>query len=92
MVLPLVHARGVIMTHEISLSYTVWRVIFVGSNFRGKSEKALKNNYHGFIFVTATSLRLVAWHCCTSDDVINTRTRDLLCNTKPYLQRLGQKA
>ena len=51
MVLPLVHAHRVIMTHEISLSYTVWRVIiFVGSNFRGKSEKALKNNYHGFKF------------------------------------------
>ena len=27
---------------------TVWRVIFVGSNFRGKSEKALKINFRGF--------------------------------------------
>ena len=27
-------------------------------------------------FVTATSLG--AWHCCTSDDVIDTRARDLL--------------
>ena len=28
-------------------------------------------------FMTATSP--AAWHCCTSDDVIDTRTRDLLC-------------
>ena len=27
---------------------TVWRVIFVGTNFRGKSEKALKINFYGF--------------------------------------------
>ena len=27
--------------------YTVWRVIFVGSNFRGKSEKALRINFRG---------------------------------------------
>ena len=54
----------------------VWRVIFVGSNFRGKSEKALKI-FVVLNFVTATSLG--AWHCCISDDVINTRARDLLC-------------
>ena len=29
---------------------TVWRVIIVGSNFRGKSEKALKINFRGFKF------------------------------------------
>ena len=49
----------------------------MGSNFRGKSEKTLKNNFCGLNFVTATSLG--AWHCCTSDDVIDTRARDLLC-------------
>ena len=49
---------------------------FRGSNFRGKSKKALKVNFRGLNFVTATSLG--AWHCCTSDDVIDTRARDLL--------------
>ena len=29
---------------------TVWRVIFVGANFRGKSEKALRINFCGFKF------------------------------------------
>ena len=29
---------------------TIWRVIFVGSNFRGKSEKALKIIFRGFKF------------------------------------------
>ena len=35
-------------------------------------------------FVTATSPG--AWHCCISDDVIDTHARDL--STKPYLQGL----
>ena len=57
----------------------IWRVIFVGSNFRGNSEKALKINFRGLKFrdmSTATSPG--AWHFCTNDDVINTRTHDLL--------------
>ena len=29
---------------------TVWRVIFMGANFRGKFEKALKINFRGFKF------------------------------------------
>ena len=49
----------------------------MGSNFRGKSEKALKLIFVVLNFVTAT--RQGAWHCCTNDDVIDTRARDLLC-------------
>ena len=49
----------------------------MGANFCGKSEiKALKINFVVLNFVTATSPG--AWHCCTSDDVINTCVRDLL--------------
>ncbi len=29
---------------------TVWRVIFGGAKFRGKSEKALRTNFRGFKF------------------------------------------
>ena len=39
---------------------TVWRVIFVGSNFRGKSEKALKINFRGFKFCDSNQSRGVA--------------------------------
>ena len=39
---------------------TVWRVIFVGSNFRGKSEKALKINFCGFNFRDSNQSRGVA--------------------------------
>ena len=49
---------------------------FRGANFRGKSEKALRINFRGFKFVTEISPG--AWHC-TSDDVINTHARSLLC-------------
>ena len=45
-------------------------------NFRGKSENALKINFMVLNFVTATSPG--AWHCCTSDDVIDTHASDLL--------------
>ena len=37
--------------HAILLSYscaTVWRVIFLSANFRGKAEKALKIDFRGF--------------------------------------------
>ena len=60
----------------------------MAGNFRGESEKALKINFVVLNFVTATSPG--AWHCCISDDVIDTHARNLL-STKPYLQRLGQK-
>ena len=58
------------------VSGTVWWVIFVGSNFHGKSKKALLIKFRILNFVTATS----PWvrHCCTSDDVIDTRAHDLL--------------
>ena len=39
---------------------TVWWVIFVGSNFRGKSEKALKINFRGFKFRDSIQSRGVA--------------------------------
>ena len=67
--------------------YIVWRVIFVGANFRGKSERPSKLIFVVLNFVTATSPG--AWHCCTSDDVIDTRVRDLVCNTKPYLRKIA---
>ena len=46
----------------------------MGSNFRGKSEKALKINFRGFKFRDSTSPG--AWHCC--DVVIYTHARNLL--------------
>ena len=39
---------------------TVWRVIFVDANFRGKSEKALKINFRGFKFRDSNQSRGVA--------------------------------
>ena len=44
--------------------YTVWRVIFVGTNFRGKSEKALKINFCGFKFRDSNQYRDMALHKC----------------------------
>ena len=38
---------------------TVWRVI-LGANFRGKSEKVLKINFHGFKFRDSNQSRGVA--------------------------------
>ena len=49
----------------------------MGSNFRGKSKKALKISFRGFKFHDSNQSR--AWHCCISDDVFDTRARDLLC-------------
>ena len=53
-----------------SVTNTVWRVIFVES-----PKRPTKLIFVVLNFVTATSLG--AWHCCISDDVINTRARDL---------------
>ena len=39
-----------ILYPSLPCMFTVWRIIFVGSNFRGKSEKALKIDFHGFKF------------------------------------------
>ena len=39
---------------------TVWRVIFVGTNFHGKSEKAFKINFRGFKFRDSNQSRDVA--------------------------------
>ena len=49
-------------------------VIFVGSNFRGKSEKALKINFRGFEFCYSNQSRGVALL-----HKIDTRAHDLLC-------------
>ena len=43
-----------------SMLTTVWRIIFVGSNFRGKSEKALKINFRGFKFRDSNQSRGMA--------------------------------
>ena len=40
--------------------YTVWWVTFVGFNFHGKSEKALKINLRGFKFRDSNQSRGVA--------------------------------
>ena len=40
----------------------VWRVIFMGANFSGKSEKALKINFRGFKFRDSNQSRGVALH------------------------------
>ena len=58
---------------------TVRRVIFVGSNIRGKFKRDLKIKFRDFKFRDSNQSSLGAWHCCTSDDVIDTRARDLLC-------------
>ena len=73
---------GLLSSYLILIAWSVAKVIIqisdhMAGNFRGKSEKALKINFCGFKFMTATSPG--AWHCYTSDDVINTRSRDLLC-------------
>ena len=47
----------------------------MGSNFRGKSEKALKINFRGFKFRDSNRSRGVA---LTNDDVIDIHARDLL--------------
>ena len=49
------------------------------SNFRGKSEKALKINFRGFKFRDSNCATSPgAWYRCISDDIIDTRARDLL--------------
>ena len=50
----------------------VWRVIFVES-----PKRPLKLIFVVLNFVTATNPGV--WHCCTSDDVIDTRACNLLC-------------
>ena len=54
---------------------TVWRVIFVGSNFRWKSEIVLKINFCAFKFHDSNQSRGVA--LLQSNNVIDTRSRDL---------------
>ena len=44
----------------------------MGANFRGKSERASKSIFAILNFVIVTSPG--AWHCCTSDDVLNRYT------------------
>ena len=66
----IVHAHGV--HYNFLHADIVWQVIFVES-----SKSPSKLIFMVLNFVTATSLG--AWHCCISDDVIDTRTRNLLC-------------
>ena len=49
-----------LLSYPVCVSITVWRVIFVGSNFRGKSEKTLKINFRGFKFRDSNQSRGVA--------------------------------
>ena len=49
-----------VMEEDVKFDGTVWRVIFVGSNYRGKSEKALKINFRGFKFRDSNQSRGMA--------------------------------
>ena len=40
---------------------TVWQLNFVGANFRGKSEKALKINFRGFEFRDSNQSRALLY-------------------------------
>ena len=57
--------------------YTVWQVIFVRGNFVESPKRPSKLIFVVLNFVTATSPGV--WHCFTSDGIIDTRARDLLC-------------
>ena len=48
----------------------------MGVNVRGKSEKVLKSNVYGFKFRDSNQ-STCTWHCCTSDDIIDTSAHDL---------------
>jgi hypothetical protein len=71
------------------LIYTVWRVIFGGANFCGKSEKALRINFSGFKLNFRDSSPVRGCGAAQNDDVINTRSRSRSISfvTKPLLQR-----
>ena len=56
--LPILRYLGI--CNVLHIWHTVWRVIFAGSNFRGKSEKALKINFRGFKFRDSSQYRGVA--------------------------------
>ena len=72
--------------------YTIWWVIFVGSNFHGKSEKALKINFCGFKFHDSSQSRGVALHKRWCNRYTRSISLAIFFVTKPYLQRLGQIA
>ena len=58
----------------------------MGSNFRGKSEKALTVNFRDFKNRDSNSATsLGAWHCCISDDVSIHTLAIFFVYTKPYL-------
>ena len=59
---------------------TVWRIISWGLTFVESLKRPSKLIFVVLNFVTATSPG--AWHCCTSDDIIDSRARDLLCYYK----------
>ena len=62
----------------------------MGSNFHGKSEKALKINFRGFKFRGRNQFRGVAPG--TSDDVIDTHARSRSRSSLLLLQILGEIA
>ena len=57
--------------------HTIWRVIFRGANFCGKSEKALRIKFHGFKFRDSNPVQGRGTYC-TNDDVIDTHARSPL--------------
>jgi hypothetical protein len=62
---------------------TIWRVIFRGANFRGKSEKVLRTNFRGFKFRESRSAAL---HKRLCNRYALSISLDFLV-TKPLLQR-----
>ena len=46
----------------MSIWYHIWRIIFVGANFHGKSEEALKINFCGFKFRDSNQSRGMTLH------------------------------
>ena len=73
-------------------SHTVWRVIFGGANFRGKSEKALRINFRDFKFRHSNRSRGVALHKRWCNRYTRSISLAIFFVARPYLQRLGQIA
>ena len=68
---------------------TVWRVIFGGANFRGKSEKALRINFRGFKFREATQSRGMALHKRRCNRYTCSILLAHFLVTKPHLHKLA---
>ena len=82
--------RGNNVQHSTLLG-TVWRVIFGGANFRGKSEKALRINFRGFKFRgDSNQSRGVTLHKQWCNRYTRSISLVIFFVTKAYLQKLGQ--